>query len=94
MEINHRKKVPFDLVEEEMAYLLKRIIERIEQYGDHTFSSRHEILGLVTEEFNELQDSIGNKSLGRWDEFREELIDLAVACVFGAACITNRSLDW
>ena len=66
-------------------------IRRIEK-GDGVFVSRHEILGILTEEFKELIDATkSNKLIG----FQSELMDIAVAAVFGFACsIQKDALDW
>jgi hypothetical protein len=55
---------------------------RLTQTGRDGFISPHEILGIVDEEYNELRDAV------RSDEpsaVRLELIDVAVAAIFGLA---------
>ena len=65
--------------------------ERIEEKGDHSFSSRHEILGVINEEVTELTVEV---ITGALSSIEEELLDIAVACVFGVACIKSNALDW
>jgi len=73
---------------EKFAEALKnRIIEK----GDGTFSSKHEILGVITEEYYELVMAVHNESPQR---ITEELIDIAVGAIFAAACIDEQALDW
>ena len=64
---------------------------RLAEKGDGAFASRHEILGIVTEEYAELIDAVHR---GGPSEINLELLDLAVAAVLGIACIYDRSLDW
>lgn len=59
--------------------------------GPGAFLSRHEILGVVTEEYHETINAVQNESLQR---VKEELIDIAAACVFGCACIDAGATQW
>jgi hypothetical protein len=63
----------------------------LKEKGHGTFASTHEILGMATEEYNELKEAVHNKDYGN---IEEEIIDLAVGCVFALACIRARTLDW
>ena len=71
--------------EHHMAFTLKK-------KGRHTFASRHEILGVLEEERHELVSAIHENKLP--SEVRGELLDLAIVCVFAAACIDEDSLEW
>ena len=64
-----------------------RLIEK----GAGTFSSRHEIQGVLTEEYHEAIDALRGNNI---DEFKQELIDIAVSCIFGIACIEAKTLEW
>jgi NTP pyrophosphatase (non-canonical NTP hydrolase) len=59
--------------------------------GDGTFASQHEILGIVTEEYYEYIKAVQEND---FIEAKKELIDIAVACVFGIACIDAATVDW
>ena len=63
---------------------------RLDEKGAGTFKSRHEMFGIIAEEFYELANSMqdGNRN------FDDEVLDLAVACVFGLACIEAQKMDW
>ena len=65
------------------ADVIDKLNQRLRDKGDLSFASRHEILGIVSEEFYELLEAVKNDNnpLG----FRNELIDIAVACIFGVA---------
>ena len=64
-----------------------RLIEK----GDGTAASYHEVLGFITEEYMELIDAVRKNNVR---EIKSELIDIAVACVFGVACIDAGTMDW
>ena len=69
-----------------------KLIDRLQNdKGYGALVSRHEILGVVTEEYNELTEAVKSKTL---KEVRDELIDIAVGCIFGVACIDANALDW
>lgn len=88
---SHRRQIPA----ERRRLAIKRVADRLEdrliQKGQGTWSSRHEILGVVTEEYHELLEAVHS---GRPEEIGNELEDLAVAAVFGLACLAEGSLDW
>ena len=64
---------------------------RLKQKGTTTFASRHEALGVLTEEFNELVDAVkSNNEI----EFEQELIDIMVGAYWVLASSINRSMDW
>ncbi len=62
------------------------------KHGHGTFSSKHEILGVLVEEFKEVVDVV------REDHDNErlalELLDVAQVAIFGYACIKARTLEW
>ena len=68
-----------------------KLNHRLLEKGQHTFSSRHEILGILDEEYHELNDAVRS---GTKDELREELLDIAVAATFAVACLDADTLDW
>jgi NTP pyrophosphatase (non-canonical NTP hydrolase) len=64
---------------------------KLNEKGYGTFSSRHEILGVVTEEYHEFVEAVHKKD---HVEMKNELIDIAVGCIFSAACIEEKTIDW
>lgn len=73
--------------------LKKALEETLHEKGPHSYSSKHEILGIITEEYIELVDAVRENDTSH-KHTREELLDIAVACVFGIACIDQWALDW
>lgn len=60
--------------------------------GRGTFSSRHEILGVMETEYLELRMAI--QSHAKMNDVRHELMDIMQICAFGLACIDSGACDW
>lgn len=74
-----------------MTMLEDQLLFRLGEKGYGTFASSHEILGIVAEEYTELIEAVrSNKK----ENVKNELLDIAVACVFAVACMEQNSLDW
>jgi len=99
-------------IEDALMLLRSEMARRLSQKGQGTFTSTHEILGIITEEYTELIDAVQaqikdfpvpdaatekeRNDIARWQQLqgvKSELLDIAVACVFGAACINNDQMD-
>lgn len=82
------------LTEEQVMAAVEKTLEklkfRLNQKGYGTFSSRHEILGVITEEYKEFVDAVHSKN---YDEMKSEIMDLAVGCIFGLACFDAETID-
>ena len=70
------------LTEKQIEDAVKRVTEklkmRLEQKGYGTFASRHEILGVITEEYREFAEAVHSKNI---ENMKEEIIDLAVGSI-------------
>ena len=73
-------------VEKAIELLKNEISRRLKQKGNSIFTSYHEILGIVEEEKHELVEAVIQNDINC---IKNELMDIAVACVFGAACIDH-----
>lgn len=62
--------------------LTRNVGKRMEQHGRGSFVSAHESLGVITEEYQELVTAV--KSNDPMD-IAQELMDVAVGAIFGAA---------
>lgn len=69
----------------------EKLAARLGEKGPGTFKSRHEILGVLQEEFHELVEAV--QSNDRVD-FEEELLDIMIGAYWGLASSKNRTLDW
>lgn len=91
MSKEHRKQVDKQFREYALGLVKHKMEMRLKHRGEVTFSSQHEILGIITEEFHELVEAVRNNDRS---ELIEELLDVAVGCVFGLACICADTTDW
>ena len=80
-------------IDSALIILKKKVKSRLDEKGYGTFASRHEILGILQEEYKELVDAIhSDKTYGH--EVASELLDIAVGAIFGYACIQGLTVDW
>jgi len=86
-----RKQVSDVDIDDALKDLAGHLSFRLNQKGKGSLASSHEILGLATEEHFELIEAVKSDNPRR---VKEELLDLAVACVFGYACIDGSYTDW
>lgn len=73
---------------DDMRQVMQR---RLEEKGRGAFLSRHEILGIIEEEYSELVGAVTEPDMA---PVVDELLDVAVACLFGVACIKGDFCDW
>jgi hypothetical protein len=71
--------------------IMQTLDRRLFEKGAGAWLSRHEIMGIISEEYLELQ--LANH-LKNTTEMKNELIDIAVGCIFAVACINKNSLHW
>jgi len=88
---NNRKTISQETLKTSICQISDKTDFRLKQKGYHAWQSTHEILGIITEEYWELQEAIKNNDK---DAIKKELIDIGVACHFGVACIDENTLDW
>jgi NTP pyrophosphatase (non-canonical NTP hydrolase) len=86
-----RENVPDEDTEKSLRIIINKLLEQLEKRGKGTFSSRHEILGMVDEEHDELKDAVRSESIHR---VKDELADIAVGCIWGIASIEAGMVDW
>ena len=65
--------------------------DRNKEKGNHAAASSHEILGFITEEYDELTDAVRSNSI---NAAYAELVDIAVSAVFGMMSISQNKVDW
>jgi hypothetical protein len=74
-----------------VADIVEKLSERLHEKGYGSFSSIHEIRGVIDEEYNELREAMHKKDHAA---IADELLDIVVGALFGYACIKGGSLDW
>lgn len=92
----HRKLINLEQIDLGMSQLRTALLDRLNEKGYGTFASRHEILGILTEEMNEYERAVEQEpaNFDGLRRMRMELIDIAVAAVFGAVCLREETVDW
>lgn len=71
--------------------MLFKMMGRLKEKGNGAWLSRHEILGIIAEEYTETVDAVHSGTL---ENVKQELLDLAGGCFFAVACIDQKTLDW
>lgn len=87
----NRKQIEENEITISMAEIHLKLKKRLQTYGNGTFASKHEILGIIAEEYHELVEAVKNEDL---NNVKEELLDIAVGCLFGIACINAKGVEW
>ena len=80
--MNHRVDVEQEKIDVATQNVLNMLDYRLGQNGRGSYIGPHETLGMVTEEYDELKDAVRSNDP---QEVEKELIDIAVACIFGIA---------
>lgn len=81
-------------VESEIAAFeaFKKAVKEVKSLrGSGTFSSRHEILGILADEYHQLTRAVQNYNS---DDFEVQLLDILATSFLGIASIKNKSLDY
>jgi len=86
-----RKTIRKEDISKALDAVSEALITKLREKGDHTFSSTHEILGVISEEHQELINAVTSND---HVEVARECLDLAVAAVYALACIEAGTLDW
>lgn len=69
-----------------------KLMYRAKQKGLGSMASNHEIFGIIRQELGEYEHAIHERQS---DEQKvQELLDIAVACLFGIASIRSGGVDW
>ena len=85
-----RKLVDIFDTSKSILIILDSLKNRLNQKGINTFVSSHEILGIISEEFREVEDAVRQNDQ---TQLKKELIDVAVGCIWGLVSI-EKGLDW
>ena len=86
-----RTQLTDEKINNAIQVILDKLDYRLNQKGYGTFTSKHEILGVLTEEYKEFIDAVHSKN---YDEMESELIDIAVGAIFGVTCLREKTIDW
>lgn len=67
--------------------IVTKLKARLDKKGRGSYASRHEILGILEEEFLEAKEAIRKDGQEGYDEYTAELLDIAVGGLFGYICL-------
>lgn len=67
--------------------IITKLDMRLNTKGDGQYASRHEIWGIIAEEYDEALDELRINTPEGYDNFAKELKDIAVAAMFGYICV-------
>ena len=84
-----RQEIKNTQISNSVQELSSELVRRLKEKGSGAFVSTHEILGIVTEEYHELVDAVRSDVV---DDVRDELLDIAVGCIFGIASINENTM--
>lgn len=71
-------------VDEAIERTTQATFNRLLEKGYGSFVSTHEVFGVLAEEWYELKKAMHENDV---HQFHKELLDMAVGCIFGMACI-------
>jgi len=86
-----RTQLNANQINDGIKIVLDKLYDRLDQKGYGTFASRHEILGVMQEEYKEFVDAVHSKNK---ENMKEEIIDIAVAAIFGLVCLNEDTVEW
>ena len=86
----NRVLVTDSVLQSSVALTVETLKRRLSKHGVFSAIGPHETLGIITEEYQELIGAIrGNNR----EETKQELIDIAVSCIFGLASMNQQDID-
>lgn len=83
-ETNGRFEVKAEEIQQGIDDILCKLHKRIKKKGRFSFSSTHEMYGILAEEFDELLDEVRSNDI---EKFEQEIIDIAVGCIWAKASL-------
>lgn len=87
-----RKQIDNVAIDIGLSDLFKHLHLILAKKGRGSFSSSHELLGVLLEEFEEFKTNVMNNSSD--DEKCNELLDVAATALFGYICYKEKGMDW
>jgi NTP pyrophosphatase (non-canonical NTP hydrolase) len=89
-----RPKVADWSINEGLISVRNKLRFRLETKGSGSYASRHEIYGILAEEMDELLDELRINTRRGYKNFRKELLDVAVAALFGYVCMDENYIPF
>lgn len=89
---NQRQQLTNSQIDKALQELIEKYYFCVEQKGRGAMASNHEIFGIVRQESSEYESAIHQRLSD--EEKIQELLDIAVAAIFGVASIRSGGVDW
>lgn len=86
-----RPQISKELVRDVVKIIEHKIEDRLDEKGRGIFVSRHEVMGVILEEFNEAIYACENEEL---HNFMGEILDVAVGCAIALASFRTEKMEW
>ena len=86
-----RAQLSADDIDLTFTQLQRKAADRLNEKGKHILISRHEMLGLITEEYHELVYAVQHGTLAGVED---ELVDIGVACIVSLASLKTGGVQW
>lgn len=83
----NRQEVSLDDIESGLEDIKNKLFSRLKKKGFGSYASRHEILGIITEEYLEAVEAVRDNSVQGFVDYTNESMDVAVAGLFGYICM-------
>lgn len=83
-----RPEIPPTDVDAVSDALQQALYQRLEKMNQGGYASKVEILGTLEQELYELKRTLGEEHMGL-KPVKNELMDIAVTCILGIACIRS-----
>jgi hypothetical protein len=87
--MEQRKQVCSEAIAKAFDSCIDKMFEALKKKGSGAFVSSHEILGVLTEEYDEVKLAVHENDIG-W--LKAELMDVVVAAIFSLASIETIQL--
>ena len=88
----NRPAVSEDQVLNGLSHIRVALERRLAEKGHGSYASRHEILGILVEELDELRDAVRLDGSDGYIQFQKELMDIVVGAAFGFICLENNHI--
>ena len=86
-----RPQISADEINLTITQVQRKVRDRLDEKGRGIFVSRHEMLGIITEEYLELIVAVETGSMAN---LKDELVDITVAGIVSIASLKTGQVEW
>lgn len=88
----NRPAVSHNQILDGLSHIQSSLERRLKEKGNGSYASRHEILGILIEEMDELIEAVRLDGKKGFIQFKKELMDIVVGAAFGFICLENKHI--